>query len=182
MTWRILMLCTVAVFLSCTEREGGAPAGTPAPAAPEKGAKLSLKDILGNTLTTADGKSVSIDQLSGKKVGLYFSASWCPPCHVFTPRLVEFYNVLKKQGKLFEIVLVNYDETDKDMAAYMRDAKMPWLAMPFDENRAKKLWGDFKIPGIPTLIVVGADEKIITRDGRADVEISGAEAFGLWGP
>ena len=180
MTWRRIILFTVAVFLSCTEREGGTPAGVQAPAALVKGAKLSLTDVFGNTLITADGKSVSIDQLSGKKVGIYFSASWCPPCHVFTPRLVEFHNVVKKQGKPFEIVLVNYDETDKDMAAYMRDAKMPWLAMPFDENRAKKLWSDFKIPGIPTLIVVGADEKIITPDGRADVEMSGAEAFGLW--
>lgn len=29
------------------------------------------------------------DALNGKTVGIYFSASWCPPCHAFTPHLAR---------------------------------------------------------------------------------------------
>ena len=41
--------------------------------------------LIPDTLLDNRGKKVSSDQLSGKYVGLYFSASWCGPCRSFTP-------------------------------------------------------------------------------------------------
>ena len=37
------------------------------------------------------GKHVSICELRGETVGLYFSAQWCVPCQKFTPRLKSVY-------------------------------------------------------------------------------------------
>ena len=58
-------------------------------------------------LLSSKGSRVSArDALKGKYVGVYFSASWCPPCKRFTPKLVEAYtNHLK--GKNLEIVFVS---------------------------------------------------------------------------
>ena len=39
-------------------------------------------------------------------VGIYFSASWCPPCKTFTPKLIEFYNKVNENKKVFEIIFV----------------------------------------------------------------------------
>jgi len=40
---------------------------------------MSFKDLFGETLINKKGESVSVDTLEGKKVGVYFSAHWCPP-------------------------------------------------------------------------------------------------------
>ncbi len=62
---------------------------------------------------------MKIDTLKGKKVGLYFSASWYD-CRQFTPNLVEVYNELFPKGN-FEIVLVHRaDEDDEAVESHHR--------------------------------------------------------------
>ncbi len=49
--------------------------------------------------------------IGGKHLLLYFSASWCPPCKMFTPLLAEWYTKKKKEGKVdFEIIFVSSDK------------------------------------------------------------------------
>ena len=43
------------------------------------------------------------EALAGKIVALYFSASWCPPCKLFTPVLKAAYEAANKAGKRFEV-------------------------------------------------------------------------------
>ena len=56
----------------------------------------------------------------------YYSASWSPSCRKFTPELIEFYKKAKKQNSNFEIVFISRDESEKEMLAYVKKAKMPW--------------------------------------------------------
>ncbi|XVE92415.1 hypothetical protein REPUB_Repub01dG0095100 [Reevesia pubescens] len=57
-----------------------------------------FKSILSSSdrdfLVRNNGDQVKIESLKGKKLGLYFSASWCGPCRRFTPKLVEVYSEL----------------------------------------------------------------------------------------
>ncbi|KAH7857283.1 hypothetical protein Vadar_010899 [Vaccinium darrowii] len=100
---------------------------------------------------------VKFDNLKGKKVGLYFSASWCGPCQQFTPNLVEVYNELCPKGD-FEIVFVSADEDDEAFKGYF--SKMPWLAIPFsDSNTRDRLDESFKVMGIPYLVILDEDGK-----------------------
>merc|ERR1712232_244234 len=113
-------------------------------------------------------KKSTAEALAGKQaVALYFSAHWCPPCRGFTPKLADWY---KKDlaAKGLEVVFVSSDKDDGSFKEYF--GEMPWLAMPF-ENREKKneLSKKFKISGIPALIIVDADGKTITKDGREAV-------------
>ncbi|CAK9158176.1 unnamed protein product [Ilex paraguariensis] len=119
-------------------------------------------------LVRNNGDQVKIDTLKGKKVGIYFSASWCGPCQRFTPNLVEVYNELLPKGD-FEIVFASADEDDDSFDKYF--SKMPWLAVPFsDSDTRRRLDGTFSVMGIPHLVILDGNGKVLTDGG---VEIIG---------
>jgi nucleoredoxin len=125
-------------------------------------------ELLGEKLLTSSGEVSTTDALSGKgAVAIYFSAHWCPPCRGFTPQLAEWYSSnLKAKG--LEVVFVSSDKDDSAFQDYFKE--MPWLALPYSD-RAKKdaLSKKFKVNGIPALIILDADGKVITKDGRQAV-------------
>ena len=142
--------------------------------------KGGLTTLFGTDLIDRDKTKVQVSEMAGKKVGIYFSAHWCPPCRAFTPHLVNVYNEIKKQGNPFEIVFVSSDRDEKHMLDYMREMKMPWLAIPFGDGRVGKLKSKFGIRGIPSLVIVDAQGNTITKDGRGDVGRKGAAAYKAW--
>lgn len=110
-------------------------------------------------------------------MALYFSASWCPPCRRFTPKLIEAYKELASQGKSFEVVFVSGDQDDEACNAYF--AKMPWLAVPFSDSDGRKALDDrFKVTGIPHLIILNAKTgEVYSEDGVEYVSEYGVEAY-----
>jgi nucleoredoxin len=120
--------------------------------------KLERSD--GTVLSGSDAAAA----IEGKVLGIYFSASWCGPCQMFTPQLIKVYNKVKAAGKDFEILFVSGDRLEAPHKEYF--AKMPWLALPFKDKRAAALNDMFDVEGIPTLIIVGPDGKVINADGR----------------
>merc|ERR1712113_1281828 len=125
------------------------------PTAAEK-AKIAL-DTLGAEL---------VEKTSGKLIGLYFSAHWCPPCRGFTPKLAEMYkNGLKDK---MEIIFVSSDRDEKSFNDYFGD--MPWLALPYAKRAEKELLSDsFGVQGIPSFVVLNPDGTVLTTDGRSKV-------------
>lgn len=124
------------------------------PTAAEK-AKAVL-DILGADVAKA----------SGKAIGIYFSAHWCPPCRGFTPKLAEFYKDGLKDK--MEIFFVSSDRDQKSFDEYF--AEMPWQALPFEKREEKGTLSDmFGVEGIPSFVVLNSDGTIITTDGRTKV-------------
>lgn len=90
----------------------------------------------------------------------YFSASWCPPCHRFTPLLVEAYQRIQQRwpGRV-EVVLISSDETASAAEKYMIDAHMPWLMLRFGtEARALTQWA---AAGIPCLVAVSRSGDVL---------------------
>lgn len=164
-------------------RQGQPPAAGPLPgpaSAGDKPVPAALKDLFGAKLVNARGKSVSTAELDGKKIGVYFSASWCPPCRAFTPLLVAAYNELKTAGKPFEVVLVTSDKSEADMRAYMKGHDMPWLAVPFGDKPIDALKKKFVVAGIPKLVVIDSSGKTLSENARGEVSQNGAKAFDAW--
>ncbi|KAF5741073.1 putative nucleoredoxin [Tripterygium wilfordii] len=126
-------------------------------------------------LVRTNGDQVKIDSLKGKRIGLYFSASWCGPCRRFTPILIEVYNELAPKGD-FEIIFVSGDEDDESFTDYF--SKMPWLAIPFsDSEKREKLNQLFKVMGIPHLVIVDENGKVLSDSGVAIIREYGVEGY-----
>ena len=64
------------------------------------------------TLEDLNGKKLSLADYQGKAVLINFWATWCGPCKIETPWLIELRNQYAGQG--FEILGVSADDIDRD--------------------------------------------------------------------
>jgi len=119
-------------------------------------------------LVKNDGTEVPYASLSGKTIGVYFSAHWCPPCRGFTPELIKTYNKLKEQGKEFEVIFASSDRDEAAFKEYF--GEMPWLALKYEERESKnKLSKLFGVGGIPSFHIMEHDGTVINNNGRGAV-------------
>jgi thiol-disulfide isomerase/thioredoxin len=122
------------------------------------------------TLETLDGKSVSLSSLRGKAVVVNFWATWCGPCKIETPWLVEMQNQYGAQG--LQIVGVAMDDSGKDEIA--RFAKN--MGMNYPVALGKEAVGDAYggVSYLPESFFVGRDGKIVDKimglEGRSEIE------------
>ncbi|OIT33172.1 putative nucleoredoxin 1 [Nicotiana attenuata] len=122
-----------------------------------------------------DGEKILVSDLVGKNILLYFSAHWCPPCRAFTPKLKEAYEKIKAKSGPLEVIFISSDQDQASFDDYF--ATMPWLALPFGDERKASLSRLFKVQGIPTLVAIGPSGKTITTGARNMIMHHGAEAF-----
>ncbi|XWS63664.1 hypothetical protein CRYUN_Cryun06bG0120700 [Craigia yunnanensis] len=122
-----------------------------------------------------NGDQVKIESLKGKKLGLYFSASWCGPCRIFTPKLVEVYSELSPKGD-FEIIFVSGDKDEESFNGYF--SKMPWLAIPFSDSETRRRLKElFKVMGIPHLVLLDEIGKVSPDEGVAIIQEYGEDGY-----
>uniref|UniRef100_A0A2N9IQC9 protein-disulfide reductase n=1 Tax=Fagus sylvatica TaxID=28930 RepID=A0A2N9IQC9_FAGSY len=121
------------------------------------------------------GSQVPVSELVGKNVLLYFSAHWCPPCRAFLPKLVKAYHEIKEKDNTFEIVFISSDRDQSSFDEFF--GGMPWLALPFGDERKPFLSRKFKIQGIPAAVAIGPSGKTITNEARQLIAAHGADAY-----
>jgi len=87
------------------------------------------------TLEDLSGKKVSLTNYKGKAVLINFWATWCAPCRIETPWIIELRNQYAGQG--FEVLGVSTDDLDsdnvktlssekKEIAAFVAKMHMPY--------------------------------------------------------
>lgn len=161
---------SLRVLPACVQKE---LANRPPP--PKKvGDHARLREMIGPVLLDRHGKEVSSDILADKAdVLLYFSALWCPPCKVFTPKLVKVYDDYVQDGT-FEVLLISSDRSADKMIEYMNQAGMNWYAVPWDRvtpSGIKQIWGSGRIPNLVWLDSLGDTvSAAYTANGRRGVD------------
>jgi len=128
------------------------------------------RSLAGSLQVVRDGKLVSYtpgDRPEPRIYLAYFSASWCPPCHRFTPKLIEAYRRLQARAPgFFEIILISSDENATAADKYMTDAGMPWLMLRFRSRGQAKPLEQWRANGIPNLVAVTRDGDVIFHSYR----------------
>jgi nucleoredoxin len=133
----------------------------------------SLEELIGTELVDAKGNKVETSSLAGKVIGLYFSASWCGPCKMFTPELVKLRD---RNDDKFEVVFVSSDRSAEDQQEYMKDYDMEWPAIPYESPLREQLGGKYEIRGIPSLVIIDDQGNLVTKDGRSEMSGSDSDA------
>lgn len=102
----------------------------------------------------------------GKYVLVDFWASWCGPCKMEIPNLIDLHN--KFQGEKFTVLGVNvWDQEAKFKEALEAEGiNYPQIYVPTEgEVNATELYG---IQGIPQIMLFGPDGTILKRDLRGE--------------
>jgi nucleoredoxin len=158
-----------------------------------------ITDLLPSFYLDSSKEAVSMSELDGKYLMLYFSAHWCPPCQRFTPVLSKAYTALKQQRQDFEVRFFSHMRTadsnliksnfsfflcyrlkllfvssDRDQAGFDEYwGSMTFGAIPFNERQAKAaLSARLGVRGIPALIMLSPEREVISDNVR-DVIQSG---------
>ncbi len=122
------------------------------------------------TLQTLDGKNLSLADLKGKAVVVNFWATWCGPCKIETPWLVELQNEYGAQG--LQVVGVAMDDSGKDeIEKFAKDMGVNYPVLIGKEAVGDAYGG---VPALPESFFVSRDGKIVDRiiglKGRAEIE------------
>jgi len=129
---------------------------------------FSLSKLLDDqSIVDEDDKEIPLSHFKqeGMITGIYFSAHWCGPCVAFTPKLVEKYNALVKDGKKLDIIFVSFDRDVHNAKEYFAD--MSWKMLKYEKRQeAEKLADIFGVEGIPALTLIDENGKLITNEGR----------------
>ncbi|MBX3375899.1 MAG: redoxin domain-containing protein [Phycisphaeraceae bacterium] len=109
------------------------------------------------TLKTPAGQDVALANLKGKVVLLDFWATWCGPCIAAMPSIQRLHE--KYEGKPVVILGVNtWERGAADKAQkFMEKNKYTYGLLLKGDDLAEA----YGVPGIPTLVLIGPDGKIL---------------------
>ena len=112
------------------------------------------------TLKDMNGKSVRLEDFKGKALLVNFWATWCGPCILETPELVDLQAKYKDRG--LQIIGISIDDTAEQIQAFAKEYKVNYpLLVGVDHD---DLVEAFQLPaGIPFTVFIRADGTILDR-------------------
>lgn len=118
------------------------------------------------TMSTPDGKTVSLSSFKGKYVLLDFWASWCGPCRAENPNVVAAFN--KYKDKNFTVLGVSLDEKKENWEKAISDDGLSWTHISDLKRWESVAAKQYNIQAIPANFLIDTNGKIIARDLRGE--------------
>jgi len=119
-------------------------------------------------LSSPDGEDIALSDYAGKDnyVLVDFWASWCRPCRIVNPKIVQLYNKYKDKG--FEIVGVSLDREKAEWTKAIEDDALTWIHisdLKFWQSEGARLYA---VNLIPHVVLLDKDGIILARGLKTD--------------
>ena len=121
------------------------------------------------TLTTPEGKQVSLYSVKGKLKIIDFWASWCGPCRMENPNMVKLYNDFKDKG--LAIVSVSLDERKVPWVQAIKKDGMPWTHVSSLKGWKCEVVKQYNIDAVPSIIVLDENNLFPYRKQSPEKEV-----------
>lgn len=114
------------------------------------------------TVTTTDGKQITLSSLRGKVVMLQFTASWCGVCRKEMPHIES--DIWQKHKADSDFVLIGIDR-DEPLAKVQAFARQTGVTYPLGLDPGANIYALYALreSGITRNVLIGRDGRIIKR-------------------
>ena len=117
------------------------------------------------TMEDIDGELFQFSELKGKLILLDVWASWCKPCRLANPHMVELYNKFHNKG--LEMISISLDGTPEqtspkeDWEKAVSNDKLTWTQLSDLKGWDSKIRNSYNIKSIPYTILIDENGLII---------------------
>jgi peroxiredoxin len=115
------------------------------------------------------GNPVKLSDFRGKYVLIDFWASWCGPCRIENPKVVEAYHIYKDKG--FTILGVSLDSGDKAREQWIKAIeadKLDWTHVSDLQGWSNAAATLYIVQSIPSNFLLDREGKIVAKNLRGD--------------
>ncbi len=142
-------------------------------ASKKAGGAVRRLDLVGKSLALKGPglKNETIDstQLAGKTLLYVFWATWAGPFKAEMPELVKVYQ--KYHDKGLEIVGINLDNERGEVDAFLKEHHVTWPEIFEGGGMESRLAIEYGIISVPTMFLVDADGKVVSRSLRNSADL-----------
>jgi thiol-disulfide isomerase/thioredoxin len=120
------------------------------------------------SVTTIDGKQISLDSLAGKVVLIDFWATWCGPCREALPHIREIAHRFQEQPLV--VISISLDKDEAKWKEFVAKNQMTWIQYR-DGSFNGAIAKSFGVTAIPATFTIDADGVLEDQHvGDANIE------------
>ena len=144
-------------------------------AAKKAAGSLRRLDMVGKSFvikgTGLQGEPIDTAKYRGKTVLVVFWASWATPVKDTLPGLIKAQQ--KYQDRGLEIIGVNLDNERGDVDAFLKANPLAWPQIFEGGGMETRLAIEYGITSVPTMFLIDAQGKVVSRNLRTATEVDG---------